>query len=321
MKLMLGRMSENAAIPRAMVEEGHSAAVQEAHERMLAGRYDSRFVDLRSGRRVHVVEAGEGEPLILLHGSTTSSLSHLPFVSRLSGLRAINLDRPGLGLSHPAPPAPFRQAAVAFVDEAADALGLDTFALAGASMGGTWALWYAMARPMRVRRLALLGAAPLLPGTSPPAPIRAMVTPLVGHFLRWAMPPNERMVVRLMGAMGEGETIVRHPELLASLVAAARDPVAASVDLHELRAIATTFGFRREMLLRPEELRRLDIPTLVIWGDRDPVGSVEVAESISNLLPDARLELLPAGHVPWLGHPDRVAALLSGFFEASVRGS
>jgi pimeloyl-ACP methyl ester carboxylesterase len=32
-------------------------------------------------------------------------------------------------------------------------------------MGGTWALWYALARPERVRRLVLLGAAPLLPGT------------------------------------------------------------------------------------------------------------------------------------------------------------
>ena len=55
----------------------------------------------------------------------------------------------------------FREAAIAFVDEVVAELGLQTSALAGNSMGGTWALWYALARPDRVRRLVLIGSAPL----------------------------------------------------------------------------------------------------------------------------------------------------------------
>ena len=84
----------------------------------------------------------------------------------------IAVDRPGFGLSEPVhvPRERFRNAAIEFLDEIVDELGLETAALAGGSMGGTWALWYALARPERVRRLVLLTGAPLLRGTRLPAP-------------------------------------------------------------------------------------------------------------------------------------------------------
>ena len=65
-----------------------------------------------------------------------------------------------------------------------------------------------------------------------------------------------------------------------------------------------------------EDLRRLGVPTLMIWGDRDPVVPLAQARAVAAEIPDARLEVLPAGHVPQLGHPDRVAALLEEFADA-----
>jgi pimeloyl-ACP methyl ester carboxylesterase len=97
------------------------------------------------------------------------------------------------------------------------------------------------------------------------------------------------------------------------MVAAGRDPIAAAANLAELRAGISPFGFRRSMRVRPEELRRLTVPTLMVWGDHDPVGAVKVAQATAELIPTAQLEVLPAGHVPFLGHPDRVAELLSRF--------
>ena len=64
-----------------------------------------------------------------------------------------------------------------------------------------------------------------------------------------------------------------------------------------------------------EDLRRLTVPTLMIWGDHDPVVPLADARAVAAEIPHARLEVLPAGHVPWLGHPDRVAALLGEFAE------
>jgi pimeloyl-ACP methyl ester carboxylesterase len=264
------------------------------------------------------LEAGEGPPVLHLHGTNTSSLSLLPVLERLDAVRAIAVDRPGFGLSEPVhvPRERFREAAVEFVDEIADVLDLDTFVIAGNSMGGTWALWYALARPGSVSRLALLGSAPLLPGTRPPLPLRAMATPVIGEVLARAMKPNAKMVVRLLSSMGEKDTIVRYPDLIESVVAAGRDPIASTANLAELRAVLSPVGFRPTMRVSPEELRRLTVPTLLIWGDHDPVGAVEAAQATAGLIPDARLEVLPAGHVPYLGHPDRVADLMAEF----VRG-
>jgi pimeloyl-ACP methyl ester carboxylesterase len=273
-----------------------------------------RHVVLASGRRVNVLETGDGVPALFLHGSSTDSRSLLPLLPHLDGVRAVAVDRPGFGTSDPVrvPRERFRAAAVAFVDEILDALGLERPALAGNSMGGTWALWYALARPERVRRLVLVGSAPLLPGTHAPAPLRLMATPVVGALLA-RMKPNAAMVVRMMASMGEKDTIVRHPELLATLVATGRDPDATAVNRAELRAVLGPLGFRRSALVRAEELRRVRAPTLLIWGDRDPVATVEAARATAELLPQAQLEVLPGGHVPYLGNPERTAELLSSF--------
>lgn len=71
------------------------------------------------------------------------------------------------------------------------------------------------------------------------------------------------------------------------------------------------------MRVHPDELR-LTVPTLVIRGDQDPVGEVKLAQATASLIPKAQLEVLPAGHVPFVGHPQRVSELLSRFVR-SVR--
>jgi pimeloyl-ACP methyl ester carboxylesterase len=252
--------------------------------------------------------------VLLLHGTNTSALSLLPVLERLGAVRGIAVDRPGFGLSEPVPVPRerFREAAVEFVDEIAGVLGFDRFAIAGNSMGGTWALWYALAHPERVSRLALLGSAPLLPGTRSPLPLRAMATPVLGDALA-RVRPDAKMVVRLLSSVGERDTIVRYPDLIESVVAAGRDPIASSANLAELRAVISPMGFRPALRLIPEELRRLTAPTLVIWGDHDPVGTVEVAQATARLIPEAQLAVLSAGHVPYLGDPERVSDLVSEF--------
>ncbi len=274
-----------------------------------------RHVETRGGHRVHVVEAGEGPPAIFLHGTNTSSLSFVPLLGQLEGLHVIAVDRPGRGLSDPdpVPRARFREAAVEFVDDVLDALEIDTASLVGQSGGGIWTLWYAMTRPERVRSIVLLGSVPLLPGTRCPAPLRVMATPGLGAMLTRVARPTPRSLVRLLSSVGEGDTIIRYPQLIDALVAAGNDPVARTADLTELRALIQPFGYRPSMRFGAEELQAIGARTLLIWGDRDPIGSADVARAAARLIPNARLEVLPAGHVPQLGHPQRVAAMVSNF--------
>jgi pimeloyl-ACP methyl ester carboxylesterase len=239
----------------------------------------------------------------------------LPLLERLEGLRAIAVDRPGFGLSDPAgvPRERFRTGAVEFLDQVLDELELDTAALAGNSMGGTWALWYALARPARLHRLVLLGAAPLLPSTRVPPPLRVMATPVVGELLQRLTKPSPKLIVRMMASMGEKDTIINYPDQIQALVAAGNDPVMSEVNLAELRTAISPIGFRPSLRVRPDELRQLTVPTLLLWGDHDPVGAVKVAQATAELVPNAHLEVLPRGHGPRLGNPDRTAELVSKF--------
>jgi pimeloyl-ACP methyl ester carboxylesterase len=273
-----------------------------------------RFIR-RESARVNVIEAGVGPAAVHLHGNNTSSLSHLMLLEHMARTRSFLVDRPGCGLSDPEafPRDVFRQKAVGFVDDVLDELDLASAVLVGASGGGTWAVWYALARPERVRGLVMLGSVPLLPGARIPVGIRVMATPVLGDVLTGTIRPNRRMLLHLMSSVGEGDTILLHPDLLDSLVDAARDPVAVAANLAELQALLSPVGRRRATRIQPQDLRRLVAPTLMIWGDHDPVVHVEDARRVAGLIPDARLEVLPAGHVPQLGNPERVAALVEDF--------
>lgn len=298
----------------------HTPAVEELYRRMLgAADVHGRFLSRPSGARVHVVETGDGPPVVHLHGTNTSSLSHLMLPGRTPDISSYLVDRPGCGLSDPEAfrPEDFREFAVGFVSDMLDVLGLDAAHLVGASGGGIWATWYSLAHPERVRGLIMLGSVPTLPGGRLPLPLRLAATPGIGDLMVRAVKPGRRMLLKMMASVGEAETIMRHPDLLDSLVAGARDPVATQANLAELRALISPRGFRSSMRLNREDLRRLNVPTLMIWGDRDPVVPLAQARAAAAEIPHARLEALPAGHVPQLGNPDRVAHLLEDFVVAT----
>jgi pimeloyl-ACP methyl ester carboxylesterase len=288
--------------------------------RLLAGSpVSSRHVEV-AGDRVHLLEQGAGPPVVVLPGSGNPAGFLLPLLHELHGVHAIAPDRPGVGLSDPAdlPVDRYRESAVAWLDRLLDALELDAAALVGHSGGGLWALWYALARPDRVRRLVLLGV-PTLPRTRCPLPIRVAGTPGLGALLSRLAPPTPESMLRFAGAMGEKATLARHPDLVDLLVAAGRDPVtdrAAQAEFHALLspfALLSPSGWRRRGRVRPDELRRLAVPTLLLWGERDPVGGIPVAQAVTGLIPGARLEVLPTGHGPWLGQPTRTAAPVVDF--------
>ena len=116
-----------------------------------------------------------------------------------------------------------------------------------------------------------------------------------------------------MGVFAEAETIAQYPDQVDAMVAAASDEIGLGSRLAEIRATISPTGWQPALGIDVEELRRLTVPTLLIWGEHDPLGGAEVAHATVAAITDARLELLPAGHGPWLGHPNRVARAVSDF--------
>lgn len=293
------------------------AAVQ---ERLIAGaavEVTARFVTLDGGPRLQVLEAGEGEPLVLLHGSGNSAVAMLPLMEQMKGRRVIAVDRPGYGLSESInglreQP---RRTGVSVVVGLLDALGIDQADLVGNSTGGFWSLWTALDRRERVRRIILVGATPLLPGTRPPIPLRLMTTPGIGEILRRVMPdPSPKTVKQMMGSMGEGETIGRLPSLIDAFVAAGSDPIAGQATEEELAGVIRgVLGFRPAFRFSNAELQTITQPTLLIWGDHDPVGSLDAARAAADVIPQAQVAEVPTGHGPWFGEPVLTADLIMRF--------
>jgi pimeloyl-ACP methyl ester carboxylesterase len=293
----------------------HPVEVVKAYEEVLKeSAVEGRYIEIDGGRKIHVIEAGTGPPLIIQHGSSGGGYPLVPLMQHLDGVRAIAPDRPGNGLSDPVDIGRngFRDWAVEVMDQILDALGVDQASLAGASGGGVWVIWYALAYPERVPRLILLDGVPSLPGTYCPFPTRLMATPIIGDIIA-RIPVNDKRVVDFMGMVGEKETIIKYPKIIEALAAENNDSVSSKASRTEMSALVNLLGWRKKMRIRSEDLAQLTMPTLMIWGEWEPMGGADVAQGISEKIPNSVLEMLPAGHVPWFGHPEKTAKLIQDF--------
>ncbi len=263
----------------------------------------SRFVDLRRPvLSAHLLEAGRGDPLLLLHGGGACACMFVPLMSRLKGAgRILAVDRPGCGLTETFDyrVTALREHAVDFITSLLDQLEAPRVALAGSSMGGLWAIQFALARPERVTRLVLLGE----PAWSPKE---------MTHPPPTAEPNPTFESVRAGLASRQVGNIERVPvEVVRALLAAKRMPGAAdswnSLRARFLEEQKGTYHLR-------SELKSLRPSTLFIWGEDDTFGPPTLGDEMARLAPRARCETLrEAGHWPWLDQPDRCGQLVTEF--------
>ena len=283
---------------------------------------ESRFLDLETPPvRTHVFECGPADgdpPLVFVHGSDAFGAFLAPLVARFDDARAVGFDRPGYGLSDPYVYAEgsFRRTLVETVEGVVDDLGAEQVDLVGHSMGGHASIRFALQRPERVRRLVTVGAIPGFPGTSPPFPVRLMTVPVLGRLIQRLQKPSRETVLDVAEIFGEREAIQEHPALIEAIVAHVSDPASAEAGFSEFNAIASIRGWRPSVRLSEGDLSGLEPPALVIWGERDPLGSpADVRDGVA-AIPDARFEPVDAGHMPYLAHAERCARLID-----EVRGA
>jgi pimeloyl-ACP methyl ester carboxylesterase len=295
-----------------------------AQDLLLAGNGNcvhSRFVQIAEpSLRVQVLEGGQGEPVLLLHGGDGVAAQWEPLLSRLSsGFHIYAPDRPGCGLTDMFNyrDVPLLEHAVNFVRTTMDALGLKTANLVGNSMGGYFALVFALAYPERVKRLVTVGEPAGSSATIPTGNRLLAMRGLNGLMYATVMRPG-------VSATYEGfkRILVAHPDRLSPAyldccTAASEIPGATESWLTLLEDCSITSG--RSTLtysLRPE-LPKLSMPTLLIWGDKDSFGPPSLAKEMAQSIPHGRAEVVPdAGHLAWLDQPETVAGLIANFLRS-----
>ena len=244
------------------------------------------------GRRIAYERAGEGPPLVLLHGGF--GISSSMWRRQLDGLSdeftVVAWDAPGCGRSSDPPEgfgaSDYADCLAAFID----ALGLGRPHVLGLSFGGVLALELYRWHPTVPRTLVLASAYAGWAGSLS----AEVVEQRLQRALREAdLPPEQWVRGYIQGFFTESAPA----ELIEEVAAMMSEPHPAG-----LRAMALAFG---KADLR-DVLPRIDVPTLLLYGDKDVRSPLSVAEDLHAKIPTSRLVVMPGvGHVSNMEAPER----------------
>ena len=275
---------------------------------LLVARYgndDSRFIDV-GGVNTHVRDQGnrDGIPMVLIHGSMGSLHMWEGWVQALGDkARLISVDLPGHGLTGVWPREEYTIEAYAdFLEVLVDALDLDRFVLVGHSMGGAVAWIFAATRPDRVSQLVLVDAAGYPRTGEAPLPTRLARMPVLGDIGIYFKP--ERLVRRSLA------------EAYADPAMVTRQRVTRYAELQRFpgNREATVLRARTQEPLDPAPLKRLAVPTLLLWGGKDRWVPLADAHRFQADIKGARLVVFETlGHNPMEEDPAATAAAVAAF--------
>jgi pimeloyl-ACP methyl ester carboxylesterase len=268
-----------------------------------------------SGTLVRVLEfKGRADlpPVVLLHGLASVTAAAFPLIASLGQRRVLAVDWPGHGLStaFELSRSAVRRHAIEVVETVATQFGPDPFDLLGHTMGGQFGLYFALARPDRVRRLVLLGCpGPAVDGVHLPFAFRVASVPGVG---RWVLsrPTTLEQYRATSRELYGSAAVAASPEaiLVAGHAAYSRSGFPRSLASF-LRAMITPFA------VTPSELRGLRMPVLAVWGEEDVFLHPERARSSLDSIARLRLVMTSGGHAPWLDEPEVTAGAVCGFLD------
>jgi pimeloyl-ACP methyl ester carboxylesterase len=269
------------------------------------------------GHRVRFHRGGDGPLLVLLHGIASTSDTWAPVASGLAERHTVIA--PDL-LGHGASAKPRGDYSLgAFASGVRDliaALGYDRATVVGHSLGGGIAMQFAYQFPERVERLVLIASGGLGREVHP--------------ILRAATLPGSELVLALLGgawvratggalASTLGRLGLRRGEDLAGVttgIGSLTDAGARGAFVHTARAAIDAGGQRVSATDRLYLAAKL--PTLIVWGERDPIIPAAHGHAAHAAIPGSRLEVFAgAGHFPHREEPVRFVSVLEAFLRTT----
>ena len=266
------------------------------------------------GRRISYLTAGEGPVLLLIHGIASDSRAWravLPLLARRA--RIIAPDLPGHGASAKAPGDYSLGSLASSLRDLLVKLGHERATLVGHSLGGGVAMQFAYMFAERTERLVLVSSGglgrslnPLLRAAALPGSelvIAATIGPITA-LGRVGVAAVQRLGLRFTPDLGE---VGRGFATLAD-----RDGRAAFLDT--LRSVVNFSGQRVDASDRL--YLAAEMPTLLLWGERDPIIPIGHGHRAQERMPGSRLvTFADSGHFPQIDDPHRFAAAVLEFLE------
>ena len=259
---------------------------------------------LKTGLRLHYAEQGDlmGEAIVFLHGYSDSWFSFSRVLPLLSAeYHAFALTQRGHGDSDKPQCCYTPEDFAADIDAFMEAVGIEEATLVGASTGALFAQRVALSYPPRVSRLVLVGAQTPANEANEVVlglqeEVRALEDPVPPEFVR---------------AFQEGTIHQPVPQEFLDTVVSESLKLPARVWRDYLEGAVLSID--RDYVV---ELRELDVPTLMLWGEQDPLFPREEQERLAAAIPGASLKVYPeTGHAVHWDRPEWVVRDLEEFMK------
>ena len=278
-----GRQGAREGVPRRLADVRRP--VPPGRRRRLPGVEVFGREAVVGGRRIRYEVAGEGEPVVLVHGLSGSTRWWDRTVPALAArYRVYLVDLPGFGSMHRAEGGFVLSEAAGWLSSWMEAVGLARAHLVGHSMGGYISIVLAARRPEMLRRLVLVAPAGVPTGRSIPGYLIPLLQ--AGRYMS--------------------------PGFLPVL---ARDALRTGP--------FTLLGATRELLAEDvrDYLRNIRVPTLLVWGREDALVPPSAGDVLRREIPDSRLLLIEgAGHVPMFERAAETNAAILYFLAGEAAG-
>ena len=299
---------------------GYSPCMAGKNGSALARKRDVKIeTDVRTlhGRRMAFRRAGKGPTILLIHGITNSCQSWEPAMERLArDYDVIAPDLPGHGDSERQRGDHSIGAHACMVRDLLTVLEIERVTVVGHSLGGGIAMQFAYQFPEMTERLVVVSSGGL--GRDVSLLIRSAALPFAEQVLPLlTAKPLVDTGAAIASAFGR---VGLHPGAdLAEIsrgIASLGDTERRAAFVRTVRSVMSPFGQRvtaNDRLYLAE-----GTPTLIVWGDRDPIIPVDHGHAAHSRLPHSQLEIFEgSGHFPQLDDPERFADLLAAFMDAT----
>lgn len=249
--------------------------------------------------RVHYQEKGTGTPLLLIHGYTSSAFTWKDVFEPLSqSFRVIAVDLKGHGFSGKPDGDYTRRAQAELIVQLLDYLKIEKAWLVGNSMGAEVALNVAVLNGHRVAGLVLIDSAGInVEGVQSVAPAYMRI-PILGRLLIALALTSDRLV-----RSGLEKSLFDDSKVTEERVAAYHRPLKTrGGQLAAVRARMQANQFPIE-----QQLDRVKLPTLILWGADDVVIPPTAGRKLNTLIAASKLVIIDnCGHTPQEEQPERV---------------
>ena len=264
---------------------------------MVNHKYKSYFIEVEPGIKIHVLEAGEGFPVFLMHGNPTSGFLYRKVVENLplDKVRVIMPTSPGLGFSSKIPASEHKlENHIRWISKVLNELELEELIYAGQDWGGPIGMGALSLSPNLIK-----GAVILNTGFNAPtinidlSPAHATVkTPVIGELI---VEVFFSMFDRLGAVQGDPESWT--PEVAELYGKPLYDNGNAKAPLAMMRMVTDgpSHPSTPSMMQIENYVKTLNIPAEIVWGMNDPILGKGLSIMKANF-PDAPVTETPAGH-------------------------